>query len=72
MSKSAVGRKKYTIFGNHNGMARRLKHNLGYHPYKLQIVQEWKETNFARWKDFCEQFLHLQLLEDMELLFFFF
>ncbi len=44
-----------------------LKHDVGYHPYKLQIVQELKETNFARWKDFCEQFLCLQLPEDREL-----
>ncbi len=40
---------------------RMLKHDLGYHPLHklqiLQIVQKSKETNFARWKDFCEQFL---------------
>ncbi len=41
-----------------------LKRDLGYHPFKLQIVQELKVTDFAGWKDFCEQFLHLQLLED--------
>ncbi len=40
---------------------RMLKRDLGYHPYKLQIVQELKETNFARWKDFCKHYLHLQL-----------
>ncbi len=41
-----------------------LKCDLGYYPYKLQTVQELKEINFSRWKDFCEQFLHLPLLED--------
>ncbi len=44
-----------------------LKHDLGYHLYKLQIVQELKGTDFARWRDFCEQFLHLQLPEDTKL-----
>ncbi len=44
-----------------------LNYNLGYHLYKLQIVQELKETNFPQQKDFCEQFLYLQLLEDREL-----
>ncbi len=35
-----------------------VKHDLGYHyPYKLQIVQELKEIDFARWEDFYEQFL---------------
>ncbi len=38
-------------------------------PYKLQIVQLLKETDFARWKDFCEQFLCLQLLEDLDFFF---
>ncbi len=42
------------------------QHDLGYDLYKRQIVQELKETDFARWKDFCEQFLYLQLLEDTE------
>ncbi len=44
---------------------RMLKHDLGYQPYKLQIVQELKKTDL----DFCKQFLHLQLLEDTELFF---
>ncbi len=43
-----------------------LKHDLSYHPYKLQIVEELEETDSARWKHFCEQFLHLQLQEDTE------
>ncbi len=47
-----------------------LKNNLSYHPYKRQMVQESKETNFAKWKDFCKQFLYLQLLEVAELSFF--
>ncbi len=47
-----------------------LKYDLGYHPYQLQIVQECKETDFAGWKDFLEQFLHLQLSEDVELFLF--
>ncbi len=38
---------------------RMLKHDLGYHAYKLQIVQELKETNFIRWKGFYKQFLYL-------------
>ncbi len=46
-----------------------LKHDVGYHPYKLQIVQELKETDFVRWKNFCKQFLYLELLEDTELFF---
>ncbi len=37
-----------------------LKHDLGYYHYKLQIVQQLRETNFTQWKDFCGQFLHLQ------------
>ncbi len=44
-----------------------LKHDVGHNPYKLQIVQESKETDFAWWKDFWEQFLDLQLPEDTEL-----
>ncbi len=36
-----------------------LKHYLGYHPYKLQIVQELKETDSARQKDFWEQFMQI-------------
>ncbi len=44
-----------------------LKYDLSYYRYRLQIVQELKETNFVRWKDFCQQFLHLQLPEDTEL-----
>ncbi len=46
-----------------------LKHDLGYHPFKMQIVQELKETNFPRWKDFCEYIFHLTLSEDTELFF---
>ncbi len=38
-----------------------------YHPYRLQIVQGLKKIDLAWWKDFYEQFLHLQLPEDMEL-----
>ncbi len=47
-----------------------LRPDLDYRPYKLQIVQELKEINFAiRWKDSCYWFLHLQLSEDTELFF---
>ncbi len=45
---------------------RMLKHDFGYHPYKLHIVQELKETYFARKKDFCDQFCNY--LKDIELL----
>ncbi len=38
-------------------------------PYKLQIVEELNKTDFAWWKNFCKQFLHLQLPEDKELFF---
>ncbi len=43
-----------------------LKHDLDYNSYKLQIVQRLKETDFVRWKDFRKQFLHSQLLENLE------
>ncbi len=46
-----------------------LKHDFDYRPYKLQIVQELKETDFARWKHFCKLFLHLQLREDIDVFF---
>ncbi len=46
---------------------RMLKPDLRYHPYKMPTVQELKETVFASWKDFCEEFLCLQLPEDAEL-----
>ncbi len=39
-----------------------LKHDLGYHPYKL--------SNFVRWKDFCKLFLRLQLQDDTKLFFY--
>ncbi len=42
-----------------------LKYDLGYHSYKLQIVQ-LKETNFVRWNEYCKQFLCLQLPESLE------
>ncbi len=31
---------------------RMLKHDLGYHLYKLKIVQQLNETDFSIWKDF--------------------
>ncbi len=46
---------------------RMLKYDLGHHPYKLQIVQQMKEPDFAGWTDFYKQFSYLQFLEDMEL-----
>ncbi len=33
----------------------------------LRLVQELKETDFVRWKDFYKQFLYLQLPKDKEL-----
>ncbi len=48
---------------------RMLKHDLGYHLYKLQIAQELKKTNSAIWKDIFKHFSHLQLPEDIELFF---
>ncbi len=36
-------------------------------PLQTAIVQKLKETDLAKWKDFCWQFLHSELLEDIEL-----
>ncbi len=42
-----------------------LKHDLVFHLYKLQTIQELRGIDFAGWKKFCEQLLHFQLLEDV-------
>ncbi len=51
-----------SFYVSHSSTAhRKLKHDLANHPYKLQIVQELKETNLGTWEDFCEQFLHFAI-----------